>query len=565
VQAFADAYDRLLGALDEKVADLLAAAESRQELSLGDHRPIVEARIAAWRETDATARLFAKDHTLWSDEPQPEILDRLGWLTLPETMRPALTGISAFADDVRRDGTRHVVLLGMGGSSLAPEVFQRTFGNAPGHPEVIVLDSTHPAAVRDVERRIDLDATLFLVSSKSGTTIEPLSLFRYFWSRVAERTGTPGRRFAAITDPGTPLVDLAGEHGFRKVFETPPDVGGRYSALSHFGLVPAALIGVPPSDLLDRASEMAAALDPALSLGATLGELAATGRDKATFLTSASLAALPAWMEQLIAESTGKGGTGILPVAGEPAGSPEVYGEDRVFVYLAMRGESDTAQAAAVDTLEAGGYPVVRITLDTPADLAAEMFRAEVATAMAGSVLGIHPFNQPDVQRAKELATQAMAAGDEETNIPEVGADHPAKLTDAVRELLQEAGRGDYLAIQAFLAPTVDTAAALQEGRVAVRDRLRIATTLGFGPRFLHSTGQFHKGGPNTGLFIQVVDHAAPELEVPGRGFGFGRLVSAQADGDYLALAAGGRRVLRVCVGDDVPGGLENLADAMRA
>jgi transaldolase/glucose-6-phosphate isomerase len=310
---------------------------------------------------------------------------------------------------------------------------------------------------------------------------------------------------------------------------------------------------------------MAANLDPGLALGAALGELAVRGRDKATFLTSPSLAALPAWLEQLVAESTGKAGTGILPIAGEPAGSPEVYGDDRVFVYLAMRGDQDTAQAAAVDTLEAAGHPVVRISVDRPAAVGAEMYRAQVAVAMAGSVLGIHPFNQPDVQHAKELAAEAMAHSGERSAVPEVSADDPAALGEAVNGLLEAARPGDYLALQAFLAPTGDAEAALEEGRLAARDRLGTATTLGFGPRFLHSTGQYHKGGTNTGLFIQVVDHAAWELPVPGAGYGFGQLIAAQADGDYGALAAQGRRVIRVCVGDDVPGGLANLAAALRS
>ncbi len=565
VRAFADAHDRLLDALAHKVETLRDAARGRQQLSLGAADAAVARRLETWRGDDVRSRLFGKDHTLWTEEPQPEITDRLGWLTLPETMGAEVAALAAFADEVRRDGVRHVVLLGMGGSSLAPEVYRRTFGNAPGYPELLMLDSTHPAAVLGVEAGIDLDASLFLVASKSGTTIETLSFFHYFWDRVSQSHEDPGRRFVAITDPGTPLAGLGAERGFRRVFEAQADVGGRYSALTHFGLVPGALIGVPLDGLIGTAAGMEAALEPALALGAALGELALAGRDKATFFTSASLDAFPAWLEQLIAESTGKDGTGILPVAGEPAGPPESYGDDRVFVYLAMRGDPDTAQAAAVDTLEAAGHPVVRITLDAADELGAEMYRAEVATAMAGSVLGIHPFDQPDVQHAKELAKQAMAGEDGGGAIPEVAAGDLAELTREVGDLMEGARPGDYLAIQAFLAPTASAGALLQEGRVAARAALRIATTLGFGPSFLHSTGQFHKGGPNTGLFIQVVDRAEPELPVPGTDYGFARLVTAQADGDYGALVAGDRRVLRVNVAGDAANGLRNLAEALGA
>jgi transaldolase/glucose-6-phosphate isomerase len=565
VKAFADAHDRLLSALEEKTAVLRATAESRQEMALGEYAPAVAGRLDVWHRAGVTSRLFEGDPTLWTEEPKPEVADRLGWLTLPATMRPQLAALASFADEVRRDGIRDVVLLGMGGSSLAPEMYQAVFGNAPGRPRLTVLDSTHPVAVRRVGDAVDLDAVLFLVASKSGTTVETLSFFRYFWERMARRSGEPGRHFAAITDPGTPLVALARDHGFRRVFAADPEVGGRYSALTHFGLVPAALIGAPTDGLLDRAAEIAETIDPALALGAALGELAIAGRNKATLLASPSLDALPAWLEQLIAESTGKEGTGILPVANEPVGPPEVYGEDRVFVYFALRGDSDTAQAAAVDTIEAAGHPVIRITVDEAAGLGSEIYRAEAATAMAGAVLRINPFDQPDVQHAKELAGEAMEGRGDEGAIPETAADDAAALSAAVQELLSVVRPGDYLAIQAFIAPSPGAEASLQRGRVAVRNRLRIATTLGFGPRFLHSTGQFHKGGTNVGVFLQVVDHAAPDLAVPDTDYGFGGLIAAQADGDYRALVAGGRRVLRVCVGDEAAGGAERLAEALGA
>jgi len=536
--------------------------------SLGQYTPAVAARLRLWQEEAAVTRLWAKDHTLWSPEPVPEVADRLGWLTLPEAMSPTVPALTAFAREVAGDGVTRVVLLGMGGSSLAPEVFGRSFGSRPGHPELIILDSTHPGAVRAVDGRIDPAATLFLVSSKSGTTIEPLSFFHHFWARVSADTPRPERHFAAITDPGTPLADLARERGFRRVFAATPDVGGRFSALSHFGLVPAALVGADVAGLLGRAAQMAEACrrppadNPGFRLGAALGELARAGRDKATFLVSSSLSAFPSWAEQLLAESTGKDGTGVVPVADEPVGPPEAYGEDRCFVYLAHRGDDDAAQAAAVDALEAAGQPVLRFNLDHLTDLGAEMFRAEVAVAMASSVLGIHPFNQPDVQLAKELANRAMrgeAGGDP---IPAVAVGDGAAAAAALGDLLGSARPGDYLAIQAFIEPAPEALAGLQRLRLRVRDRLHPATTLGFGPRFLHSTGQLHKGGPDTGLFLQIVDDAGPDLPVPGTGYTFGRLVTAQADGDFRALAGRGSRLLRVSLGGRGPAGLSFLAEA---
>jgi transaldolase/glucose-6-phosphate isomerase len=455
----------------------------------------------------------------------------------------------------------------MGGSSLAPEVFQRTFGNRPGRPRIRVLDSTHPGAVDGMARSLDLRSTLFLVSSKSGTTIEPLSFFEFFWERVAAMANHPGDHFAAITDPGTRLADEAGARGFRRVFTSISDVGGRYSALTHFGLVPAALIGADVSAMLDAAGTMAAssrAGGGGLPLGAALGEMALAGRDKATFLVSDSLAAFPDWTEQLIAESTGKDGTGILPVAGEAAGPPDAYGPDRFFVWITLTMDEGRTSETVIDELEAAGHPVARIELDTKEDLAAEMYRAEIAVAMAGSVLGIHPFDQPDVQRAKVLARQAMSGELAAGEIVERPAEDPG-LAAALAGLLAGLNEGGYFAIQAFVPPSKATGRSLQRIRHLVRDRHRVATTLGFGPRFLHSTGQFHKGGPAGGVFLQIVDHPHPDLPVPGAGHSFGDLVSGQADGDHLALADAGRPVLRVCLGDDVADGLTTLERALRA
>ena len=459
----------------------------------------------------------------------------------------------------------------MGGSSLAPEVYQRTFGNRPGYPELIILDSTHPSAVEAVRNRIDPSTALFVVASKSGNTIEPLSFFRYFWDEASGNTEHPGAHFVAITDPGTSLIDLANEHGFRRIFEATPDVGGRYSALTAFGLVPAALIGVDIHRLTERAWRMAEAAafcvpvthNPALRLGATLGDLARDGIDKATFLVSPSLAAFPSWLEQLIAESTGKDDTGILPVADEPVGPPEVYGDDRFFTYLSYVGDTDDRQAAQIDALEAAGFPLVRIRLFEKEDLGAEMFRAQFAVAAASAVLGIHPFNQPDVQDAKELARRAMEGDLEAGSVEQININDRAAVVDAVEDWLGTERPGDYIAVQAYLQPSANTTDALQRIRVGLRDRMRAATTVGYGPRFLHSTGQFHKGGPNRGLFLQLVDTPSKDLSVPGADYTFGDLIAAQALGDYQALSARDRRVLRIDLGNDPASGLAALQDVL--
>ncbi len=545
-----------------------------QTIQLGAVQSSFQRRIADWSEQGFARSLWAKDFRLWSPQPVPEIANRMGWLTLPEAMQAQAGDISSFADLVRDEGFRHVVLLGMGGSSLAPDLFQIAFGNAPGRPELIVLDSTHPGAVRSVEARVDLARTLFVVSSKSGTTLEPLSFFHYFWKRVGERNPKPGQQFVAITDPATPLETLACERGFRRAFLATPDVGGRYSALTVFGLVPAALIGMDIHELLDRATTMAAACgasvdasqNPGLLLGAALGQLALAGCDKVTFLTSPALDSFAAWAEQLIAESTGKDGKGIVPVAGEPPGPPEAYGADRVFVRLELRSDGAAGQNSLFPALPPAAAPCIEIRLNDMLDLAQEFFRWELAIAAAGAVLGIHPFNQPDVETAKDLARKAMAQGAESpAAVRTIPANDSGALLQALREWMSGATPGRYAAIQAYLAPTNETTAHLQELRGLIRNRTRLATTLGYGPRFLHSAGQLHKGGPNSGLFLQLVDEPASDLAVPESDFTFGSLIRAQALGDYQALMQRGRRVLRVNLGGDVSGGLANLRRAFES
>jgi len=543
-------------------------AGDRMVLDLGKYRQKVEARLYAWEQEGFLQRLWAKDHTLWSPEPLPELSDRLGWLFLPESMKGRLEDYTTFAEEVKMGGTKHILLLGMGGSSLGPELFQQTFGNKKGYPELAVLDSTHPAAVKAVGERLDLARTLFVVSSKSGGTTETTSFFKYFWKSASEISKEPGRQFIAITDPGTSLAKLAADSRFRMVFDGDPDVGGRYSALSAFGLVPAALIGMDVRRLLGSASEAArecgkdakAIEASGLVLGAIIGELALAGRDKLTFIVSPGLASLPVWLEQLIAESTGKHGKGIVTVTDEPVAPPASYGKDRLFVFIDMKGDEGSRTTLA-EKLARAGHPTVRIHLSDMYDIGYEMYRWEIATAAAGAILGINPFDQPDVQLAKDMAKKAMADGmkagaDKAT----IHVDDKKKLKKGIEAWLKKARPGDYFAIQAFLPPNGRTTEELQGLRSAFQKRKRLPTTASYGPRFLHSTGQLHKGGPDSGLFLQLVDNVLDELDVPGAGYTFGKLIRAQATGDLSALKQRRRRVLRIDLRKDVAAGISALA-----
>jgi len=576
VASFADSFDSLLETLEDKRQAIIHGLKEHQTLFLEEYENQVEKRLKTWEQQNFSRRLWAKDPTLWFPEPKPEITDRLGWLELPESMHERLEDFNSLANQVKDEGMSQVVLLGMGGSSLAPDVFQKTFGQAEGYPELVVLDSTHPLAVLSVEDKLDLSRTLFIVSSKSGTTLETLSLFRYFWKQMGQITEKPGPHFVAVTDPGTPLMKLGQERGFRRVFQANPDVGGRYSAFTDFGLVPAALIGMDIHRLLDRAwiasencsfcvSEEKAT---GLVLGAALGELAGE-RDKLTFVTSPALRSFPDWVEQLIAESTGKDAKGIVPVANEPFGSPDEYGQDRFFVFLFLEGDDNGELEKRMKALQEAGHPVVRHDLVEKFDLGKEIFDWEIAVASAGSVIGIHPFNQPDVQLAKDFARKAMekGGGNGGEGVSEVEAfsiDEPDILAKALKEWIIQAQPGDYAAIQAYLSPTQETTAALQNIRLEILKRTRLATTAGYGPRFLHSTGQLHKGGPNSGLFLQIVDEPKIELPVPETDFSFKSLIRAQALGDYLALKQRGRRVLRVNMKTDIGRGFEILEDLLQ-
>lgn len=498
-------------------------------------------RLAALDAADVVRRIWRRDPTVWTDDPAaPEVADRLGWLALPAAMASALPEITAFATSVRGDADR-VVLLGMGGSSLAPAVLARSVPAAPDHPPLTVLDSTHPAAVAAVTEAGDPGRALYVVASKSGTTVETASFFAHVW----EATGGQGDRFVAITDPGTPLAALAHERGFRHVFLADPHVGGRFSALSAFGLVPAALAGVDVARVLARAARMAqacgedvpAAEHPGARLGAWLGEAALAGRDKLGLTCSPGIASFGLWAEQLVAESTGKGGRGILPVV-ERCGDFSVEGDDRVFVSVQLAAHGRASAAAWLDALAARGYPVERIVLDDPAALGAEFVRWTFAVAVAGAVLGINPFDQPNVAESKRN-THAILGGGAAPLPPEAGRDEVARLLDAVEP-------GAYLAVLAYVVPSPDADRRLLAAQRRLRERLGAAVTVGYGPPYLHSTGQYHKGGPPAGHFIMLVDAPARDLPVPGKPYTFGQLMMAQALGDYRALETRGRPIVRL-------------------
>jgi transaldolase/glucose-6-phosphate isomerase len=510
--------------------------------SLGPLAVAVRRRLALMKEQDLLGRIWRRDYTVWKPDPT-EISNRLGWLTVGSDMRVRVPELQDFARTAAAEGFTRALLLGMGGSSLAPDMFARTFGTASGALELTVLDTTHPVTITRVEQSLDLDHTLFIVASKSGGTLETISHFEHFYSRVPD-----GSRFIAITDPGTSLEALARSKGFRRVFSNPPDIGGRYSALSLFGLVPAALIGVDLDALLASACEEAHAdeptPDPAQSpggrLGAVMGEAALAGRDKLTFVIPAGVAAFGDWVEQLVAESTGKEGKGIVPVPGEPLGPPEVYGPDRLFVAL-----GPMQAHPGLEALQGAGHPVVTLDFAGPAELGAQLFRFELATAVACSILGINAFDQPNVEAAKQATRDILAQG-------ALGSPEPG---DA-RAMLAGVSPGDYIGVQAYLDHSSQEAAMLQQRRLRFRDDHLVATTVGFGPRFLHSTGQLHKGGPNSGVFLQATD--APrdvDVPIPGQPFTFGTLIDAQALGDLQALRAQGRRVARIS-----PAELQDLA-----
>jgi len=521
----------------------------------------METALADLARADTVGRIWQKDHTVWKPDPG-EITNRLGWLSVTDLMSEQVLALQSFARGVRDAGYVNIVSLGMGGSSLGPEVLRQTFGSAAGYPRLIVLDSTLPETVQAATDAIDPGKTLFIVSSKSGTTTEPNILLQYFKELVAASVGkgSAGRNFAAITDPGTSLAKLAEEEGFRGVFLNPPDIGGRYSVLSYFGLVPAALIGIDISALLDSVNRMRERCstgvpipdNPGAWLGVFMGTLALKGRDKLTLLTSPALSSFGLWAEQLLAESTGKDGRGIIPVAGETVAGTSYYGDDRLFVCLRLDGDDNSDLDAAIEDIKSTGQPVAVLELGDRYDIGAEFYRWEFATAVAGAILGIHPFDQPNVQTAKDATEQILQ---EFTTSGHLSTVETGSLTD----LLAQAGKGKYLAVLAYLRETDESDKLLTELRRRITERCGIATTLGYGPRYLHSTGQLHKGGPNTGLFLQLSMSHEKDIAIPGRPYSFGVVADAQALGDFRALQALGRHTARIHIDEDVNAAISKL------
>lgn len=532
-------------------------------VGLGRYLPDVESALSALDQGVVLRRIWDRDHTAWADEPD-EIDNRLGWLTVSDEIVEQLPALTGFAQEVKDRGFRHVVLLGMGGSSLGPEVVRRTIGSTDGFPELIVLDSTVPESVESVTKAIDLSRTLFLVSSKSGGTIEPNSFYRHFRALVDEAVDreTAGKSFVAITDPETPLEELAHSEGFLAVFTNPSDIGGRYSVLSFFGLVPAALMGVNVTSLLQQANRMrescdssvAAHSNPGAFLGAALVTLATAGRDKLTLVTSPSIGSFGLWAEQLIAESLGKHEKGVVPVADEPLIDADSYGDDRFFVYLRMTGDDNVATDESIRQIAERDHPIVQLDLGDGYDLGAEFFRWEFATAVAGAIIKVNPFDQPNVQAAKDMTDSVLESYQATGKLPDGSFGGP------VQDLLGSIADGDYLAIMAYVSETPETDRAFETLRRRIAERYGVATTLGYGPRFLHSTGQLHKGGPPSGAFLQITTRHTDGGSIPGAHFSFGTLADAQALGDRKALVAAGRRVARLHLESDVAAGILGLA-----
>jgi transaldolase / glucose-6-phosphate isomerase len=595
IELFAEAFDRLLAATGTRLGRANPATLNRQTDALSTDAAVeVQASLGDWQKSQKVERLWRQDASLWTSTDESKWL---GWLGIVDDQIAHLERLTKLSAEVREERFTHALLLGMGGSSLCPEVLRLTFGTIAGYPDLRVLDSTDPAQLLSVEQQVDLGRTLFIVSSKSGGTLEPNIFKQYFYERVKQVVGEreAGRRFIAITDPGSHMQKVAERDGFRQIHFGVPGIGGRYSALSAFGIVPAAIMGLDLARFLQTTQEMVracgpatqAAVNPGVVLGAILGVLAERGRNKVTLITSPGIGDLGAWLEQLLAESTGKDGKGLIPIDGEPLAAPERYGADRVFAYLRLESAPDREQDRAVDALERAGQPVVRISVDEPSHLGQEFFRWEIATAVAGSIMKINPFNQPDVEASK-VATKrlteefertgalpaevAMFEGDgiklftDDANAAALrqGAGSDRSLAGYLGAHLNRLTDGDYFALLGYIEMNEPHVSSLRVMRSAVRDRKRVATCVGFGPRFLHSTGQAYKGGPNTGVFLQITCDDAVDVPVPGQKYTFGIVKAAQARGDFQVLSERGRRALRVHLGADVADGLKRLEAALR-
>jgi transaldolase/glucose-6-phosphate isomerase len=593
VAQFMASFDTMTGSITAKQAAITSGVLDRMKAELGSYFDDTKSALKKMEGESWLRRVWRKDATLWKDDEAHKkiIANALGWVTVVDQLVEHAGELAAFSERVRKDGFTDVMLLGMGGSSLCPEVFRRTFGKIDGFPTLHVLDSTDPATVASFEQRVDLPHTLFAVASKSGTTTEPLMFYKYFFNRLREIKGDrAGENFVAITDPGTLMEEMAKGDGFRRIFLNPPDIGGRYSALSYFGMVPASLQGFDFKTLLDRADRAQNACmhyvpaedNPGARLGAILGTLRNAGRDKLTLSIAPEIASLGLWIEQLIAESTGKEGKGIIPIAGEPLGPPGVYGDDRLFVHIGV-GAPDADTDAKLRALESAGHPVVRRRLHDLLDLGEEFFLWEMATAIAGAIIGINSFDQPNVQESKdntkhflevykkngslpdqELASEGRglkAYCDAET-IGQLGSG--ISVEDFITAHLGRVHPGDYIAMLDYIMETPEHEEIVQSIRTHLRDALHVATTTGYGPRFLHSTGQLHKGGPASGVFIQVTADNAVDVPLPNEPFTFGVLKQAQALGDFQSLSSRHRRAIRLHLGTNVAVGLTTLLEIIQ-
>jgi transaldolase / glucose-6-phosphate isomerase len=565
IDAFIKSLDGLLDGVEKVREAIVTGRPVTIKTSIPDDlEPTIADKARDAKSDDVAQRIWRKDDTLWGDAGAPEVADRLGWLTISEPMLEEASDLEAWADEVKRDGLTDCALLGMGGSSLGPEVIRRSFGPLEHGLRLHVLDSTDPGAVAELENSVDLSKTLFLVSSKSGGTVETLSHFRHFF----EKTGRKGEQFVAITDPGSPLQKLAEENSFRRVFCNDPDIGGRYSVMSYFGIVPAVLMGANIRGLLNRCQVAeqnctnydSTSSNSGLWLGIAMGALALQRRDKLTFIVSEPISSFGLWVEQLIAESTGKEAKGILPVADEPLGTPDVYGDDRVFAYLRDTDSPDEGTDAKVEALARAGHPVITLATHGALDLGRVFFFAEYATAVAGWALGINPFDQPNVQEAKDNTGKVLEQFKSDGALPEVeeGTD------EALRDLLGDAEPPNYVAIMGYVQPSEAFDEAIAELRTAIRDAKRCTTTFGYGPRFLHSTGQLHKGGPPTGRFLQIVHDGGEDIDVPEAGYTFATLKNAQATGDLQTLRAHGLPAERVRLEGDAVQGVRQLTERIR-
>jgi len=551
----------------------------------------VETAIHNTEQSHALKRIWSKDASLWkSDEAAQKLISNsLGWLTVPDEMLAVVEELNEFSAEIRNQGFQYVMVCGMGGSSLCPEVLARTFGRQEGYPELLVLDSTDPDTIADLAARVDIQRCLFVIASKSGTTTEPNVFYKFWYDRLSRVSKNPGDNFVAITDPGSPMVDVATELKFKSIFLNQADIGGRYSALSYFGMVPAALMGIDIKNLLERAKTaeqqssavMPASTNSALKLGLIMGESARVGRNKITFVLDDKISALGLWIEQLIAESTGKEGKGILPVAGEPLGTPDSYGTDRLFVSISV-GEGSPAHSSRLESLAAAGHPVVYRKLTDLYDLGGEFYTWEFATAFAGWSIGINPFDQPNVQESKDATKHLLQVFKDQGQLPQqkkLVADQSLTLyveedggatissgsvSQAISGLIHSIKPNDYIAFLVYTEETARITEALAAIRTDILAVTRCATTIGFGPRFLHSTGQLHKGGPDTGVFFQITADDQIDFPVPGEPYSLSVLKQAQALGDFQSLAKHGRRAMRVDLGKQIEEGLQSLREEIR-